>query len=249
MTSTICQDPPPAWVAWYGNAAKMRAIRAITADRRSKVIFDYGAGRGRGWVKTLAAHPEITLVCYEPSASAKALRTALPSVAVHSGNIAAVEGQADVVVSFSVLEHVYDRASYLHHARRLLKPGGRFFLNYDDGHFRSPGSFAERLRNMVAPALPRLGLINHYQSRVRRADADHLVREAGFAVVSDRYENLSSLKRLAPFVPLADRETFAVEWLTTEDRMNAEITGHGPMHRGDTALLWRQMASRTLELC
>ena len=38
-------------------------------------------------------------------------------------------GSADAVVSFQVLEHVWDVAAYLAEAQRLLKPGGRLLLS------------------------------------------------------------------------------------------------------------------------
>jgi SAM-dependent methyltransferase len=46
-----------------------------------------------------------------------------------AGNIDAPDGTADFVVSFQVLEHVRDLATYFAEARRVLKPGGRLILS------------------------------------------------------------------------------------------------------------------------
>lgn len=248
----------PAALAWFGNAAKMRIIQMITADARPKTVFDFGAGRGAGWPETLALHPEITLVCYEPSASAVELRKAVPSARVFSGDIAEVDVQADYIVSFSVFEHVYDRVAYLANARRLLKPDGKFFLNYDDGHFRKRldlndavnwrGTLREHFRNLAAPILPRIGQVGHYQARVEKGDADLMVLNAGFETIENRYENLASLKNLSVSVPADERARFATFWLDVEARLNKDFDIAVKGHLGDTSLLWREMASRTLTL-
>lgn len=250
--------PTPAALAWFGNAAKMRIVQNLTADRKPKTVFDFGAGRGAGWPETLALHPEIELVCYEPSASAVELRKAVPSARVFSADIAEVDVAADYIVSFSVFEHVYDRVSYVANARRLLKPGGTFFLNYDDGHFRKnlnlndasnwSGTLREHFRNLASPILPRIGQVGHYQARVDRRDADDLLTSAGFETIESRYENLASLKNLSGSVPVRDRGRFAAFWLETEERLNAEFNIAVDGHLGDDALLWREMASRTLTL-
>lgn len=248
----------PAALAWFGNAAKMRIIQALTADARPKTVFDFGAGRGAGWPETLALHPEITLVCYEPSAAASDLSKALPSAQVFSGDIAEVDVQADYIVSFSVFEHVYDRVAYLANARRLLKTDGTFFLNYDDGHFRKgldlndtshwSGTLREHFRNLAAPVLPRIGQVGHYQARVARDDADLMVADAGFERIESRYENLASLKSLSTSVPAEERSRFAAFWLDVEERLNQDFDIAVKSQLGDPSLLWREMASRTLTL-
>lgn len=229
-----------AALAWYGNAAKMRVIERIAAERRPCAVLDYGAGDGQGWSHALYQNRDIELTCYEPDAArAKELRRNVPAAHIHDGEPSGIAGRFDVIVSFSVLEHVYDRAAYLAHARRLLKPDGCMFLNYDDGHFRTPGSRIEALRNRLAPLLPWLGLTRHYQSSVRPREADRLVAEAGFAVASDRYENLPALKALSRAVPHASRGMFAQAWIETEDRLNAICASTD---------LWHAMGSRTMEL-
>lgn len=240
----------PAALAWYGNAAKMRIIERIIADNLPKVIFDFGAGNGAGWAETLRLHPEISLVAYEPDpASARALRQAVPSAQIFDGDASAIATSADLIVSFSVFEHVADRSAYLRNAARSLKPGGKFFLNYDDGHFRSAGPSLDAMRNFVAPILPHIGLTRFYQATVRKCDADRMIADAGFAIVDDRYENLEGMKRLSKTVDPRAHAAFASTWLDLEARLNAEF--RGPTARefhGDRTNLWREMGSRTLEL-
>lgn len=243
------QHPSAAAMAWYGNAAKMRIVERLAATDAPLTVFDFGAGRGAGWAETLKLCPNITLVCYEPHGpSVAALRQAVPAATIHDGDPSAITQPVDVIVSFSVFEHVWDRKSYLAHAARMLKPEGRFFLNYDDGHFREPGSMLAAARNAVAPVLPRVGLTGQFQATVRKPDADRMIAAAGLVAEGDRYENLESMKALAKTIPADRRADFAAMWLDLEDRLNADFTAQAAAFNGDTTNLWREMASRTLEL-
>jgi SAM-dependent methyltransferase len=239
-----------AAMAWFGNAAKMRIIKRLVSDGQPKVIFDYGAGRGAGWAETLRLFPQLELIAYEPDPdSAQAFAAAVPSAKLLVGDAKGVSVSADVIVSFSVFEHVADRAAYLSHAYRALKPGGSFFLNYDDGHFRQPGLTFDNVRNRLAPVLPAIGLTRYYQATVAQADADSMVKDAGFEIVADRYENLEGMKRLARTVPLAARADFASLWLDLEARLDGQFrTETSESFHGDRTNLWRELASRTLEL-
>lgn len=49
-------------------------------------------------------------------------------LAIKNGRVDAPDAEADLVVSFQVLEHVADVGAYLHEARRLLKNDGRLIL-------------------------------------------------------------------------------------------------------------------------
>jgi len=109
-----------AALSWFGNAAKMRIVDQIANTPGPLTVFDYGAGSGAGWAATLAARPDVRLVCYEPSSQAAKIRERVPAAEVHTGDeIDRLDLQADFIVSFSVFEHVWDRAAYLGHAKRL----------------------------------------------------------------------------------------------------------------------------------
>jgi hypothetical protein len=244
---------------WFGNVAKMRIIDRIVSVPGPKRVFDYGAGSGGDWPETLARYPEIQLYAYEPSKAVRKLRGRIPSatilddIALHSLPIA-----ADFIVSFSVFEHVYDRPAYLATARRHLAPSETFFLNYDDGHFRksidlnAPGSWVgpmrEHITSLGAGVWPKIGMVGRYQKRVLPDDADRMVADAGFKVASVRYENLISLKNLAHCLPDDQRAKFAEYWLKTETDLNERFSFAGKPSLGDDNILWREMASRSLEL-
>lgn len=106
----------------------------------------------------------------------------------------------------------------------------------------------EHLKNLAAPLWPAIGQIGRYQARVARADIDRLLATTGICAVESRYENLESLKRLAGSVAEGERAAFATFWLATETNLNAGFSSSVGMAMGDDALLWREMASRTLKL-
>lgn len=251
---------------WTNNIAKTRIcdqILRLLEERGELVVYDFGAGRGGAWPDILRRFPTLRLVCYEPSDDSRAhLKQALAGLnaEVHGGDADAVSVSvsADVVVSFSVLEHVMDREGYLRRAARALKPDGVFYLNYDDGHFRPrldfdlPGTWAanikEAVRNAGASLWPRIGKIRLYQKRVNRDDIDALVRRCGFQIADSRYENISCLKDLSKSIPEAEKAGFAAWWLQAETELNERYNPQGTTHRGDTSALWRVAVSRTLAL-
>lgn len=257
--SATTADTAPYY--WIGNIAKSRVIGRVLADPRARlVVFDYGAGRGGDWPTILDRHHNIELHCFEPHGPSRqdlAQRLAGSRATIHP-EIETVALAADVIVSFSVLEHVYDRPRYLAHAKRLLAPDGVFHLNYDDGHFRTAldldrhqgfkVSIANYFQHRLAGLWPRIGRIGLYEARVPRAAADHMIAKAGFEIAAERYENLTSFKSLVKTLPEERRQAFTRLWLDVEERLNREFRVEGTEHLGDTANLWREMGSRTLEL-
>lgn len=249
---------------WLGNAAKSRVIGEILASNSGPepvTVFDYGCGDGGDWPLILAEHPKLRLVGYEPyRPSCNKARERLRSHAAQilTGNeIDSLTIQADYIVSFSVFEHVVDRANFLHHAKRLLGPTGLFYLNYDDGHFRNlleisqPATWLPALRTwgrtVVSRPLAVLGLQSHYQRRVRAMDADLLATEAGFDIERVDYHNLLCLKELAKTMPKDLQQSFAQWWLDAEQILNERFCVQlDTSQYDDPTNLWRQMLSRTL---
>ncbi|MDX2157468.1 MAG: class I SAM-dependent methyltransferase [Hyphomicrobiaceae bacterium] len=249
---------------WVGNAAKARVIEQILNDRRPNLtVFDYGAGSGGDWPDVLATRPGLELVCYEPSeAASRILRERVAGArarVLDSDEFEKVAIQADYIVSFSVLEHVHDKPAYLSHAKRHLAPDGTFYLNYDDGHFRTSldldelrgwrTNLAVTAQNRLAWLWPRVNKIERYQSRVTADAIQELIARAGFSVKADRYENLASFKSLAKTMPADRGQEFMRFWLEVEDQLNSRFQARVEPRMGDAMNLWREMGSRTLTLC
>jgi len=251
-----------------GNAAKSRVMSLIleaSADGRERLILDYGCGRAAYWPKVLGHHPHLSLAFFDPHgpSMAQARRKLAQSRArALTDPHTEPELKADFVVSFSVLEHVRDRRDYLTTAFRHLKPGGTLFLNYDDGHFRnslslnrpwkSKAQIKEFLFNITARPLAALGVLTHYQSRVRREDADRMIKDAGFEIKDVFYSNMPSLKGF--YGEMEDhgwdeeaRTEYAEKWQEMEDFLNERLRrDEREIRLGDRANLWPHMLSRTL---
>jgi SAM-dependent methyltransferase len=257
-TSAKQAEGDGAFAYWPGNVAKHRIVETIARRSEPIRVLDYGAGNGGHWPELLRRWPHISLTAFEPhEPSCVQLRErfrGLPNARV----VSQVEqaDQLDAVVSFSVLEHVLDRPAYVETAFRWLRPGGTFYLSYDDGHFRRKFDLSSRdfepirehLRNLGAPLWPKIGKIGWYQSRVRKSDADRIIADAGFEVVGERYENIESMKRLACAMPVQDRAAFMDFWMNMETELNARFAISGNERWGDANMLWREMGTRTLEL-
>ena len=248
---------------WTGNVAKARIIDQLIGDMRpSLTVLDYGAGSGGDWPEVLAARPGIELVCYEPDAAAtRELRAALAgqtATVLSDAEFAASRLQADYIVSFSVLEHVFDRAAYLAHAKRLLAPDGVFHLNYDDGHFRTfldldecrgwRAGLAVTLQNKLTWLWPRINRFDRYQARVERTAIDAMIARSGLQLVEERYENLGAFKQLAKTVPEEGQQDFCRFWMATENELNRRFRFGAEQRMGDSANLWLEMSTRTLVL-
>lgn len=252
---------------WLGNSAKSRVIREILTDEARSgqtIVFDYGCGDGGDWPAILTDHPWLRLVGYEPFApSRRKARERLEGLAADilggRRGIAELQLQADHIVSFSVFEHVVDRAGFLRNAKRLLAPDGLFHLNYDDGHFRNqmdisrPGTWLPAARTwwrtMISRPLAALGGSARYQRRVYAGEADRLIAKSGFLVERVDYHNMICLKELAKSMPEEMRQRYAAWWLETEMHLNEHFMVRLQEARyGDNINLWRSMASRTMRL-
>jgi SAM-dependent methyltransferase len=257
-TSANSQATAEAIVYWPGNVAKHRIVKLLAQSGQAIHVLDYGAGNGGNWPELLRRFPHISLTAFEPhEPSCVQLRqrfSDLPNARVVSQVVQA--DQVDAVVSFSVLEHVFDRPAYIETAFRWLRPGGLFYLSYDDGHFRRKldlsfpdlGPIREHVCNLGASLWPKIGKIGWYQSRVRKADADDMIAKAGFEIVGERYENMESMKRLACAMSGREQAEFMEFWMETETTLNARFAVLGKERLGDANLLWREMATRTVEL-
>lgn len=213
-----------------GNAAKLYCLNRIdrlAAANGTLTILDLGCGDARNFVPLLRRPSGVRYVGVEPSARAceqarKALE-GLNAEVVHRPAYDFRRGPFDVVVSFSVLEHVYRRRRYLEAVKANLAPGGIVLINYDAGHFLPLGTSRqqriERWKTRVGGLAARLGHEGHYQAVVRDSDFRELVRQVGLGVEEEHFFN-TDLKRVYQVVADARRPEFMERWLDFELYLN-----------------------------
>ena len=210
----------------FGNTAKLYCLQLIdqaaaAADGEFRIV-DLGCGSGSNFVELLRRRPNVVYVGVEPSrVAAEEARRLLPGAEIVNALAYEVRVEpAHAVVSFSVLEHIVQRARYLEAARANLRPDGRVYLNYDSGHFVADADLSERAKALASQLLARLGSESRYRARVRENEFRPLAAAAGLRIVEDLVFN-TDLKRLYPLVPAGRAEEFMERWLAFELELNA----------------------------
>jgi 2-polyprenyl-3-methyl-5-hydroxy-6-metoxy-1,4-benzoquinol methylase len=209
----------------YGNTAKLYCLDRIdelAAASEALRIVDLGCGRAANFAELLRRRPHVSYVGVDADpnacASARATLAGLRAEILQDDAATVRVGPADVVVSFSVLEHVHKRAAYLESVGANLAREGRVFLNYDAGHFVS-SSPRERAKSAAGRLLARLGRPHLYQTFVREAEFRSLAAAAGLEIVEAKSFN-TGLKEAYTSVPQTSRTRFMAIWLDAELRLN-----------------------------
>jgi SAM-dependent methyltransferase len=209
----------------YGNAAKLyclNRIDALAAARETLTIVDLGCGRALNFAELLRRRPEVHYTGVDPDpaacADARGVLAGLNAEVIQADAYDVRVGPADVVVSFSVLEHVHRRQAYLQSLARNLAPHGLAFVNVDAGHFVA-GSLRERGKTVAGRLLARVGRPRWYQSFVREEEFRSLVADVGLRIVEAKSFN-TGLKEAYTAVPAAARGQFMQLWLDAELRLN-----------------------------
>ncbi len=217
-------------VLTVGNSAKLYCLNWIEDYLQRKgekiSILDLGCGTARNFTGLLKAHPnEIRYVGVEPLAGA--CREAERNLQGFDAKVVNADGyhiqqklneKFDLVVSFSVLEHVYQRELYVRSAKDCLKSGGYILINYDSGHF-ALGTPRDRVKNVVGPIAARFGVEKYYQSQVMEAEFKQIIQSLGLKIIDDKIFN-TRLKSLYKAIPAELQGEYTRHWLEFELWLN-----------------------------
>lgn len=136
-----------AYTAFHEPAVKSRewammdaSLDDIIASKGHARILELGAGRTAYLQHVAARRPAITFHCQDVTpVNVDYLQRHADRL--HIGDIAALDGQYDIIFSTYVLEHVCDPERFLEHVDRLLAPGGWHFTfspRYDSVFYVCP---------------------------------------------------------------------------------------------------------------
>lgn len=210
-----------------GNSAKLYClnwIENLILKRREKdfKILDLSCGTALNFVNLLKKYPWVYYVGVDPDKKAclkarenlKGLNATI--INDYAYNIhQKIKEKFDVIVSFSVLEHVYRRKDYLISAKKCLKNDGYFLINYDAGYFIY-GNYREKIGILIGKILARFGIEKYYASFVKEKEFLRLIDEVGFKVVEAKYFNAPCLEELCKVI-----SKFMKKWLKFELWSNA----------------------------
>lgn len=192
-------------------------VDRICADRPVSVL-DWGSGHGQMTHLLRQAGLDVTAFDYEPDVTQDGLRPMerYPDLSVylsaHPWRLPFEDGAFDAVLSCGVLEHVADPDASLEEIRRVLAPGGTFYV------YKLPNrtSYLEAIARRLG--LYYHGACEHDKLYDRRVAAD-LVRRHGFAI--------SELERanLLPLTVTGDWATRAAPLIWRLNRLLGRIPG------------------------
>jgi hypothetical protein len=246
---------------WPGSVAKFSIANQIykiaKASSAPIVAADLGAGMGGDWPKLVEDLPNLTIHLWEPhTPTANALSKLVSSnrFQVHE-DLSEMNGVADIGTSLSVLEHVRDIDEHFRQADKVLKPGGQFFMNFDDGHFRheaknifAPSNFVlpvkESLRTLISKYFPTLIPVNKYQKRVLLKDFKNACAKSPLVFERIECSQLPSIKGVAKLFKEPEMQLpFLNSWLNFENEIQDLIR----KEHGDKAeeIIWDLLPART----
>ncbi len=169
-------------------------------------ILELGCGTAKYVPAMMAKYPHLEYVGIEPiPASFQRAQVNLKGVSrthvVHQLGYDSIDGvdeaSFDLVISFSVLEHVKHLDRFLGLAAKYLKQGGLMVHRYDLGHALYPGSLKERFHVFLGNTIPSVLPERTFVRYVPRAEVESYYTELlGKAPYRFTYHQMPNQKRL-----------------------------------------------------
>jgi ubiquinone/menaquinone biosynthesis C-methylase UbiE len=229
--------------------------------KNSDSVTDLGGGKGDRWVSVLSKFSNLNLTFFEPDKSELAIaktRIKGKNVVFFDSTKNIENNSQDIVYSFAVLEHVWDKQMFFNEIARILKKDGVAYISYDDGHFRNylykDKSYLFQCRNFLKTKLHKLwqllGMYSKYQYPVNPADLLTIVNSVNLRIIDEYYSSIDNFKnfKVIEKFDLFREKNGAVYNLEKELNieyqknftLNQRIGVHGP--------LWKVMGTRTIKV-
>ncbi len=208
---------------------RMLALVREMCDRPLRLL-DLGCGNCWMWEEFLKKVPEVDFYGVDPNPkSIKEARKRLNSFAkqIRIGGIQDLpeifQGtRFDVVVSHSVLEHVYKRRVFFRNLALCLKEGGVVLLSYGNDHFRQ--SLIVDLRNLASQLLAHIGVYKYYAKPVSVQAVERLCRDSDLEIIEKAFFSYIPVKKIGKLVSSTKgKKEFCLLWGALEEKLNMDI--------------------------
>lgn len=184
-----------------------RVVRDLVAEKGEGIkILEIGCGTANYVPKVLAEFPKVTYVGIEPIkesfAAAQKNLVDQPNVKVFYQlgyeRCSEIEGiEFDLVISFSVLEHVKQLGKFMAFAASCLAKDGLMVHRYDLGHALYPGSLKERFHVFLGNTFPQVLPETKFVRYVPKQEvADEFAKVLGNAPYQYTYHQMPNVKKL-----------------------------------------------------
>ena len=224
-------------------------------------VTDLGGGKGDRWVSILSKFPNLNLTFFEPDKTE--LRIAKTKIkgknVIFLNSTKNIENESqDLVYSFAVLEHVWDKQFFFNEIARLLKKDGVAYISYDDGHFRNylyrDRSYSFQCRNFMKTKLHKFWQLmrwySKYQYPVNPEELLTIVNSAKLSIFDDYYSSIDNFKnfKITEKLDLFRENSGTVYGL--EKDLNIEYQKHFTLNQriGMHGPLWKVMGTRTIKV-
>jgi len=171
----------------------------------NSTILDLGCGEAGYWEAPLEKNASLKLAFFEPDKNRlrKAKERILGSNLSYFSDLREIESRFDLIFSFSVLEHVWDKDLFFQQVSNLLENDGTAIINYDDGHFRSHvyrnRSVVYRAKNhlktKLGPVWKILGDYSKFQTPVDPQEIVGLLDKHGLCITHQEYSLFEDFKK------------------------------------------------------
>jgi ubiquinone/menaquinone biosynthesis C-methylase UbiE len=224
-------------------------------------VTDLGGGKGDRWVSVLSKFPNLNLTFFEPDKT----ELGIAKTKIKGKNIIFfddtknIENESqDLVYSFAVLEHVWDKQMFFNEIARILKKDGVAYISYDDGHFRNylyrDKSYSFQYRNFIKTKLHKLWQLTRwyskYQYPVNPVELLTIVNSVKLSIIDDYYSSIDNFKnfKVSEKLDLFRENSGTVYDL--EKELNIEYQKHFTLNQriGMHGPLWKVMGTRTIKV-
>lgn len=226
----------------------------------NSTILDLGCGEAGYWEQPLQKNSGLNLALFEPDENR--LRKARERISGRNisyfSDLSEIKSKFDLIFSFSVLEHVWDKDLFFQQVSNLLEKDGTAIINYDDGHFRSHVyrnrsvyyRAKNRLKTKLGPVWKILGDYSKFQSPVNPQEIVRLLDKHGLSITAQEYSLLEDFKKFGKNLNDLEHDEIYLALRNLELVLNRTYNQKYP---GIEALgkhndLWQVMMSRTLIL-